>query len=97
MVFAHHVLHVPQPVVDESEALVAQRRLHAAAAVMAADDDVFDIEHVDGVLQHRQTVEIGMHHDVRHVAMHEEFTRVETDDFIGGDPAVGAADPEIVG
>src|SRR3954447_20718573 len=54
------VLHVAQPVVDQPELDVVERRLHAAAAVMAADDDVLHPEHVDGVLQHRQAVQIGV-------------------------------------
>jgi hypothetical protein len=35
--------------------------------------------------------------DVRDVAVDEELTGEEPDDFIGGDAAVGAADPEVVG
>ena len=49
-----HVLHVAQPVVGEAHALVLERRRDAAAAVVAAHDDVLDLEHVDREL-HRPT------------------------------------------
>ena len=51
----------------------SNRRLHAAAAIVAADDDVLHLEHVDGVLHHGKTVEVSMVHDVGNVAMHEHL------------------------
>ena len=36
LVFLVHVLHVAQPVVGQADARAAHRRLHAAAAVVAA-------------------------------------------------------------
>jgi hypothetical protein len=35
--------------------------------------------------------------EVRHVAVDEQLTREEADDLVGGDPAVGTADPEKPG
>jgi hypothetical protein len=51
-VLARDVLHVAEPVVDEAELLIVERRLHAAASVVAADDDVLHLQHVDRELQH---------------------------------------------
>jgi hypothetical protein len=93
--FFPHVLDVAQPVVDQTELLPAQRREHAAAAVVAADDDMLDVQHIHGELDHRQAVEIGVHDDVRHVAVHEQVAGHQPDDFVRGHAAVGAADPEI--
>ncbi len=62
---------------------------------MPADDDVFDAEHVDRILQHRETAEIVVEHQVRDVAVHEELAGRETHDLVGGDATVGAADPEV--
>ena len=90
-----NVLHVAQPVVDQPERIAAVGRLDPAAAVMTADDDVLDPEHVDGVLQHRQAIQICVHHHVRHVPVNEQLAREKPDDFIGGHPAVGTADPEV--
>ena len=62
-----------QPVVDKPQLRVLHRRLHAAAAVVAADNNVLDFRDIDGILHHRQTIEIGVDHRVRYVTMHEQF------------------------
>ena len=41
------------------------RRAHAAAAVVAAHDDVLHLQHVDRVLEDRQAVDVGVLDDVR--------------------------------
>jgi hypothetical protein len=38
-----------------------------------------------------------MHNDIGDIAVHEEFTGQQPDDFVGGHPAVGAANPQIAG
>ena len=64
---------------------------------MAADDDVLNLEGLDGVLDDGKAVEVGMDDDVGDVAVDEELAREEADDLVGRDAAVGAADPEILG
>jgi hypothetical protein len=88
------VAHVPQPVVDQPVLRALERRQHAAAAVVAADDDVPHLQHVDGVLQDGQAVEVGVHHDVGDVAMHEHLPGQPAHDLVRRHAAVGAADPE---
>ena len=72
------------------------RRTHPAAAVVAAHDDVLDLEHVDRVLQHRQAVQIGVHDDVGDVAVDEQLARPQADDLVGRHAAVRAADPQVL-
>src|SRR5216683_3981781 len=86
-----------EPVVDEAELVALERRLDAAAAVMAADDDMGDAQHVDGVLHHRQAVEVDMHDLVGDVAVDEDLAGQEADHLVGGHPAVRAADPQELG
>ena len=64
---------------------------------MAADDHVLHAEDVDRVLEHREAVEVGVHDDVRDVAVHEHLARREADDLVRRHAAVGAADPEVLG
>jgi hypothetical protein len=91
-----HVLHVAQPVVDQAERRVPRRRLHAAASVMAAHDDVLDPQHVDCVLQHGQAVQVRVHDNVGDVAMDEELAGEQADDLVGRHAAVRAPDPQIL-
>jgi len=90
-----HVLDVAQPVVGEAGLVVVHRRLHAAAAVVAHDEDVLHAQDLDRVVDDRECVEIGMHDDVGDVAMHEDLARREPDHLVRRHPAVGAADPQV--
>src|SRR5579864_2106266 len=58
------VLDVAQPVVRQADAVLGHGGMHAAAAVMAAQDDVPHLEDIDGELDHREAVEVGMYHHV---------------------------------
>lgn len=84
-----------QPVVDHAVAEILHGCLHATAAVVAADDDVADFKHIDGVLEDGEDVEVGLGDDVGDVAMDENFPRGEAGDLVGGHAAVGATDPEV--
>src|SRR5690606_40360432 len=54
--------------------------------------DDFDLEHVDGELEYRQAVQVGMHDEVRDIAMDEQLARGEVDDLVGGHAAVGRSE-----
>lgn len=69
------VADVPQPVVDKAKAVAFHGCLDAAAAVMAADNDVLDLEKVDCVFKDGEAVEISVGKEVRDVAVDEEFAR----------------------
>ena len=64
---------------------------------MAHDDDLPDIEDIDGVLDDRQAIQVGVDYHIGHIAVNKQLSRHEPDDFVGGNPAVRAADPEILG
>jgi hypothetical protein len=87
----------PQPVVDESESCALKGGPHAAASVVAAHDHVANVQHVYRVLQDGQAVQIRVHDEIRDVPVHEQLARRQPDDFIRGNPAVGAADPQVAG
>jgi hypothetical protein len=92
-----HILDMPQPVVHQAQTLPVEGGAHTAAAVVAADDDVPHPEHVHGELHHRQAVEVGVHDDVGHIAVDEELAGQESHDLVRGHPAVGTADPQVLG
>ena len=88
---------MPQPVVDQAEFFLLERRAHASAAIMADDDDVFDAKHIDGVLHDRKAIQVAVDDDIGDVAMDEDFAGEQAADFVGRHAAVGTADPEILG
>jgi hypothetical protein len=51
---------------------------------------------IDGELDHRQAVEIGMHDDVGDVAMHEQLARQQADDLVRRHARIRAADPQVL-
>ena len=92
-----HVAHMTQPIVDEAYIAALKRGLHATAAVVPADDDVLNLEDIHRVLQHRETIQVRVDDDVGDVAVHEELARQQADNLVGGDAAIGAANPEVAG
>jgi hypothetical protein len=86
-----------EPVVDEAVAEIFQSRAHTAAAVVSADDDVFHLEDIDGVLHDGEGVEVGLLDDVGDVAVDEDLAGGESGDLVGGHAAVRAADPKVFG
>ncbi len=54
-------------------------------------------EDFDGELDDGEAIQVGVHHEVGHVAVDEDLAGGEADDFVGGHAAVGAADPEVLG
>src|SRR5205085_5840108 len=91
-----HVLDVAQPVVDETEPVVTQSSADTAATVVAADDDVPDLENFDRELQHGEAIEICVHDDVGDVAMHEQLAGSEAHDFVGWHATVRASNPQVL-
>lgn len=84
---------VLEPVVNEAELLVVEGRVDAAALVVAADDNVLDLEHGDGVLQDGERREVAVRDHVGNVAVHKHLARQQVDAALG-DARVGAANPQ---
>jgi hypothetical protein len=58
---------------------------------------MFSTQHLDGVLDHGEAIEVRVHDEIGDVAMNEEFAWLQSHDLIGRNAAVRAADPEILG
>src|SRR5882762_10114925 len=82
--------------IDETPALAVHCSGHASAAVVADDQHVLYLEHVDGELQHRQIVCILRRGEIGDIAMDKQLAGVQAHDLIRRYPTVGAADPQIV-
>jgi hypothetical protein len=91
-----HVVDVAQPVVGQPNPLPAKGGLDTTAAIMPTDNDVLHLEHVDGELHHRETVEIRVNDHIGHIPVDEQLTRGKTHQFLGRNATVSATDPEIL-
>lgn len=85
------ILDVPQPVIDHSKLLLGQRGSDTSAAVMSADDNVANLENVDGVLEDRQQVHIGVGDDIGDVAVDENLAGIQVDDLVCRNTRIRAA------
>lgn len=97
LVQAVHVADVAQPGVHEAQVLGGHGRLDTAAAVVAADDNVLDLEVLDGILNDAHNVEVRVADQVGNVAVHKGIAGLQARDLLGGDARVGTSDPEILG
>lgn len=85
------VTDVSQPWVKDTQVCWRQGGLDTAAVVVAADDNVFDLQVAHGVVDHGHGGKVDGGDDVGDVAVDEDLAGVEAHDFVRGDTAVGAA------
>ena len=83
--------------VDQAVVRAVDCRFDTAAAVVAAHDHVLDLQHLDGELQHRHQVDVGVHDEVGDVAVDEHLPAAHPDHLVGVDTAVGAPDEQVLG
>ena len=74
-----------------------ERRLHAAAAVVAAEHHPLHLKVVEGILQDAHDVVVGGVEHVGDIAVDKELAGLAAGEHLGGHAAVGAADPQRVG
>lgn len=97
LVQAVDVADVAQPGVHEAKVLGRHGGLDTAAAVVAADNNVLNLEVLDGILDDAHNVEVRVAHQVGNVTVHKGVAGLQARDLLGGDAGVGASDPEILG
>ena len=74
-----------------------ERRLHAAAAVVAAEHHPLHLKVVEGILQDAHDVIVGGIEHIGDIAVDKELAGLAAGEHLGGYAAVGAADPQRVG
>eukprot|EP00968_Pinguiococcus_pyrenoidosus_P008802 scaffold651_cov252-Pinguiococcus_pyrenoidosus.AAC.8 len=68
-----------------------------AALVVAADNDVRDLEVLHAVLKTSKEIAVGVHDLVAHIAVHEDGAVFLAHNLIRRHAGVRAADPHVVG
>mmetsp|Transcript_32306 Transcript_32306/g.48742 ORF Transcript_32306/g.48742 Transcript_32306/m.48742 type:complete len:250 (+) Transcript_32306:829-1578(+) len=96
LVVAINIANVRQPTLQGVVViLIGEGSFHTAAIVMTANDDMFHLQVVHGVLQDGSQVEIGIDNHVRHIAVNKQLTRATVDHVLRSHTRIGAADPKI--
>ena len=62
---------------------------------MPDHQNMFDLKHINGELEHRQAVKVRMHNHVGHVPVNKQLTGQQIDNLVGRHTAVRTANPEI--
>ena len=95
-VFGANILYIFQPLIGKSKLAILQRRFDAAAAIMATNNDVTNLQYVHRILKDGQAVGVAGCNHVGNVAMDEKLAGQQSDDFIGRHAAVGTSNPQIL-
>ena len=66
------IANTTQPTGKEVVVGAAQSRVDATAAVMTADDDMFDMQLRHRVLQDGENITVGVRNDISNIAMHKQ-------------------------
>lgn len=90
-----HIADISQPWIENSQVGRTHGGFDASAVVVAANNDVLDVEMPDRVIDNAHDVEITVRHEVGNVAVNENFARLEPHDFVGWYTAVAAPDVSI--
>lgn len=85
------VADVTQPRVQQTEVLGCHGGLDATTAVVAAYNDVLDLEVAHGVVDDGHDVQVNVVDEVGNVAVNEHLAGVDASESFGGDARVGAA------
>src|ERR1700694_5652013 len=82
-----------QPMFDEPMLRAIENCANAAATIVSADNNVFDLERLDRKLQNGHAIEVRRMDDVRNVSVHEDLAWLQARDDIRGYATIGTADP----
>jgi hypothetical protein len=86
-----------QPMLCEPILRTVQDCLNSSTAIVSANDDVLDLQRLDGELQDRHTVEIRWIDQVCNVPVNKDLARLQAGDDVGRHPAIGTANPKELG
>ena len=97
LVLLVNMAHVSQPFARQAKPGATFSCPHTCTSVMAADDDMSDLEDIQGELQDGHTVKVGFRDHIGQVTVNEHFAGEKANNLIGRDSAIGTADPEVCG
>ena len=88
--------HLPQPVVDQTMGHIFHGGFDPAATIVPHHHDVLHLQHIHGELQHRQQVQVGVIHQIGHVAVHKQLAGHQPHHLVGRYARVRTANPQIL-
>jgi len=92
-VFVVQVADRAQPAINQAHLLIRHGGAHAATAIVAGDQNMFDLQHIHRVLNHRQAIQVRVQHHVGHVAVYKQIAGQHADNFIGRYAGIRTTNP----
>src|SRR5262245_23407544 len=92
--FVSNVTDMLQPLIAQAKSAVLQSRFDATTTEMTANNDVSHTQHIDSILNHRETIRVVQRDNIRHIAVNEEFAWQESNDFVRRHATIGTTDPQ---
>ncbi len=77
-----------EPVIDQAVIHIFQGCLDTTTTIMAANDNVLDLENLDSIVNDRETIQVCVDYDICNIAMNKYFTRHQVHDLVCRNPAV---------
>mmetsp|Transcript_15732 Transcript_15732/g.43455 ORF Transcript_15732/g.43455 Transcript_15732/m.43455 type:complete len:215 (+) Transcript_15732:18-662(+) len=98
LVEAVDVAHVAQPLLERGDVVeIILGGAHATAFVVAADDDILDLEVANAVLQGAHEVGVGVDDEIGDIAVHEDVAWLLAHDEVGWDAGIDGSDVHVIG
>lgn len=88
---------VAQPGIEDAQVFGLHGCFHSPATIMAANNDVLDLQVIHRVIDHGHDIEIDADHHIGEITMDKNITGFHPHELFGSDPAVGTADIQVFG
>jgi len=87
------ILDASEPVINQTILLIIHGSLNTSTQVMATDNDVFYLQVINGIMEHREAVQISMIDTVGDISVDKDLTRSQFHQLISRDTAIRATNP----
>lgn len=92
LVQAINVADVSEPWVKQTQVSRCQGRLNPSTVVVAAHDDVLDLQVPHSIVDHGHDVEVDIGHQIGDITVNEDLASLQAHNLVGGDTAIATSD-----
>ncbi|RUP49946.1 hypothetical protein BC936DRAFT_140909 [Jimgerdemannia flammicorona] len=77
------VFDVHKPAINQAVLMLVHGGAYTATVKLTTNDNVFDFEDFDGILNNRQAVQIGVRHYVSNIAVDKDLAGAKLHELVG--------------